>query len=161
MMELTDLCRELNNYFTVGKIGGTWTISSGVLDLSSVVNSGRLQDGQYFRISGSIFNDGVWQYSSNTPNDMKDETFNGFIWPMAVPKEIDSLLADVNAWIAKYNGSDSLADSPFQSESFGGYSYSKATGGTSSTGGSADFGTWQNAFRSRLNLWRKDRMIRS
>ena len=159
-MELTDLCRELNNYFAVDKIRGTWTVSSGVLDLSKLISSGKLHNGQYFRISGSIFNDGVWQYSESATNDMEDETFEGFVWPMAVPKEVSSLLTEINAWIAKYNGSDSHADGPFQSESFGGYSYSKAAGNTSSDGSSADPGTWQNAFRSRLNLWRKDRMIR-
>ena len=150
-MDLTALCRELNNYFTVDKVKGTWTISSGVLDLSSV----GLQNGQYFRITGSVFNDGVYQYSTEVDNDLEDETFEGYIWPMAVPKEVKSLLADINTWVAQYDTADSHATGPFQSESFGGYSYSKSTGNVSSDGASADSGTWQNAFRSRLNKWRK------
>lgn len=161
-MELTDLCKELNNYFNYDKyrsgIPGKYVIENGVLDLSGVIVSGALHDGQYFRLSGSVFNDGVYQYSSSTPNDMEDEVFDGILWPMAVPSEVKSLLTDINAWIAKYTGEDNHADGPFQSESFGGYSYSKGSGNTSATGNVADAGTWQNAFRSRLNKWRKPRL---
>ena len=39
--------------------------------------------------------------------------------------------------------------SPYQSESFGGYSYTKAS---ASNGDQVD---WKTVFRSRLNRWRK------
>ena len=57
-------------------------------------------------------------------------------------------------WSDKYLGVDSAAMSPFNSESFGGYSYSKS-GGSSSSGNVDLSGTWQGAFADRLNNWRK------
>lgn len=160
-MELAELCKELNNYFNCDKyrdgIPGKYVIDHGILDLSELITKGALQDGQFFRLSGSVFNDDVYQFSTSTPNDMTDETFEGILWPMSVPREVTSLLSDINLWISKYGTDDGHASSPFQSESFGGYSYSKGAGNSSSTGDNADVGTWQNAFRSRLNKWRKMR----
>ena len=49
-------------------------------------------------------------------------------------------------------GADSAAMSPYMSESFGGYSYSKGASNTAS-GGSVV--TWQDAFKTRLAPWRK------
>ena len=72
---------------------------------------------------------------------------------MAVPAEFLSLVADIKAWVDKYGGVDSEAQSPFQSESFGGYSYSK---GTTSNGDSN--ATWKTVFGARLNKWRKVRV---
>jgi hypothetical protein len=153
-MELTDLCVELNNYFEVTRCIGTFKISGGVIDLSRLLADGSLQRGQFFRIAGSVFNDGVYQYPCT---GLTDETFDGAIWPMAVPKAAMGLLADIQAWI-EANSTDSQLNSPYQSESFGGYSYSKINNG-SGAGASADLGTWQNQFRSRLNKWRKIRAV--
>lgn len=156
MITLTELCRELNNYFDDARYFGNYTVTNGVIDLSEFVADGSLQVGQYFRIAGSIFNDGVYQYTSEL-DTLTDENIHGVIWTMRVPKDVFTLLDEINAWIAKYSASDEHSDSPYQSESFGGYSYSKSTGNSSSSGSSADLGTWQNAFRSRLNKWRKIR----
>ena len=156
MITLTELCKELNNYFEDARYFGNYTVSGGVIELSELIADGSLQLGQYFRIAGSIFNDGVYQYTTEL-NTLVDENIHGVIWTMRVPKEVLGLLADINAWIAKYSASDEHSDSPYQSESFGGYSYSKSSGNSSSNGSAADVGTWQNAFRSRLNKWRKIR----
>ena len=117
---------------------GTYTIEDGGMALPFLAN------GQYFRICGSVFNDGLHQYPAT---DLKAETFEGTVWALAVPQAVIELAAEIEAW-QKKNGDASV--SPYQSESFGGYSYSKAT--DSATGGAV---TWQSAFRSRLNAWRK------
>lgn len=135
---LTELCKELNNWFCVKKFFGTFTIEDGVLIVPE------LQNGQYFRIVGSIFNDGVYEYPKQ---GLKDETFNGAVWAMAVPVEVIALSEEIDEWKSKYETAETM--SPYQSESFGGYSYTKASG---ASGGTA---TWQDVFGSKLNNYRR------
>lgn len=144
---LTELCQELRNWFDKERHFGTFVIENGSIDLSEA----GIQNGQYFRIVGSVFNDGVHQYPTN---DLTDETFDGAVWLMAVPNAVLDLASDIEAWQAKYGSADSAAMSPFTSESFGGYSYSKGSGSSGSGAGGV---SWQSAFASRLNLWRKIR----
>lgn len=144
-MTLSELCRELNNWFETARYIGTFTISDGTLNLTN-----KVQEGQYFRVVGSVFNDGVYQYPAH---GLTDETFKGAIWPMALPIEITSLKDEIDEW----EGTNADANaSPYQSESFGGYSYTIKSGNSGST---ADTGTWQNAFSSRLSKWRKARLV--
>lgn len=140
---LTEICEYLNNYFWRTKYHVKITISDGTFDADF------LQEGQYFRIIGSIFNDGVHQYPAT---DLKDETFEGSIWSMAVPQAVIDLSSDIEAWLEQYGSVDSEAMSPFASESFGNYSYSK---GTASSDSSSNPNSWQSAFASRLNNYRK------
>ena len=137
---LEQVLMNIRNWFTVagGIHSGTFTIEGGGITLPF------LADGQYFRICGSVFNDGLHQYNVL---DLVDETFNGTIWALAIPKAVIELADEIQKWQEK-NGESST--SPYQSESFGGYSYSKAT--DAETGGAV---TWQSAFRSRLNAYRK------
>lgn len=147
---LTELCKELNNWFDYNQpkyFGGI------VIDGGALTNSHGLQDGQYYRIVGSLFNDGVHKYPED---ELKDEIFDGALWAMAIPEEVIALASEVDAWKTKYQSLDSPAMSPYNSESFGGYSYSK-TGGASSSGNVDLSGTWQGAFADRLNHWRKIR----
>ena len=147
---LSELCRELKNWFDRGqpKILGDFTISDGHFDRRI---SEKIQYNQYFRIIGSVFNDGV--YCFNDKLELVDETFHGAVWLMAVPKEVIDLADDISSWQEKYGSVDSTAMSPFNSESFGGYSYSKSTGGSGA--GSTGATTWQSAFANRMNRWRK------
>lgn len=153
---LSILCNYLNNYFDRGRDKLYETV---VIDSGSIVNesfSDKIQDGQYYRIIGSVFNDGVHKYDASLSDmGLKDETFNGSIWLMAIPQEVIDLATDIEAWQAQYEAVDSANMSPYQSESFGGYSYSKASTGGSSDGGAGTSITWQNAFKSRLSTWRK------
>lgn len=142
---LTELCHELNNWFDTERHFGLFTIENGELSVSF------LQNGQYFRIVGSVFNDGVHQYPDTR---LSDETFDGAVWAMAVPPAIMTLNQDIMAWQRKYGTADSEAMSPFTSESFGGYSYSKSSGSSGSDTGGV---SWKTAFASRLNQWRKIR----
>ena len=137
---LEQVLMHLKNWFLVpgGIHEGTYTIEDGGIALPFLAN------GQYFRICGSVFNDGLHQYPAS---DLKAETFDGTVWALAVPQAVIDLASEIEAW-QKKNGDESV--SPYQSESFGGYSYSKAT--DSASGGAV---TWQSAFRSRLNAWRK------
>lgn len=145
-MDLYELCLEVNNFFEKSINKGTFTITDGKI---SPLNF--LQADQYFRIKGSVFNDGVYKYKSET---LKDETFEGEIWAMAVPPNFETLLKDIADWLGKYQ---KFQDSPFSSESLGGfYSYSKDTSsGGSGSGGGASKATWQGVFMNRLNKWRK------
>lgn len=145
---LTELCNELNNWFDQDRIFNKFKIEDGnILGMSDV-----LQNGQYFRIVGSVFNDGVYEYPAD---DLKEEEFDGAVWAMAVPPSVVALAEEIDDWKSKYGGTDSQAMSPFQSESFGGYSYTKQSGSGSSD--STKVGTWQGAFAARLNRWRKIR----
>lgn len=143
---LTELCQELKNWFEREIHFGTFTIEGGQLADSSF-----LQNGQYFRIVGSVFNDGVHQKPTD---DLVDESFEGAIWAMAVPPTVIALSEQIDEWTEKYGGVESASMSPFQSESFGGYSYSKGSGSASASGGSS-VPTWQSTFANELNRWRK------
>ena len=137
---LEQVLMNIRNWFPVkgGIHPGTFTIKDGGITLPFLAN------GQYFRIVGSVFNDGLHQYPAS---DLKSESFDGTVWALAVPQAVIDLAAEIEAW-QKKNGDASV--SPYQSESFGGYQYSKAT--DSASGGAV---TWQSAFRSRLSAWRK------
>lgn len=148
---LTELCKELNNWFDMRRIFGEFKIVDGKL----VDASKWLQDGQYFRIVGSIFNDGVYKYTEEM-SDLADEFFDGALWTMAVPPSVIELAQKIQDWQDRYGGIDSEAMSPYQSESFGGYSYQKKSGGSSSSG--IDISTsWKAAFAAELAKWRKIR----
>jgi hypothetical protein len=98
---------------------------------------------------GSVFNDGVYQMTDNL--ELADEIFDGSIWLMAIPKAFLDLVKDIEDWQKKNGSVDSAAMSPFNSESFGGYSYSKGSGKS----GEGTGASWQGAYASRLNIWRK------
>lgn len=135
---LDSVCTELKNFFEREVFSGAFTIQDGVLSPSSF-----LSDGQYFRIIGSVFNDGVHQHPNNA---LTDESFVGEVWAMAVPLAVVALAEEIKT----YAESDSAKPSPYASESFGGYSYSRAT---NAQGMAAN--AWQDVFAKKLNRWRK------
>ena len=137
---LEQVLMNIRNWFPVkgGIYSGTFTIKDGGITLPF------LADGQYFRICGSVFNDGLHQYNVL---DLTDETFTGTIWALSIPQPIIDLANEIQEWQNK--NADALS-SPYSSESFGGYSYSKAT--NSETGGAE---TWQSHFKQQLSAWRK------
>lgn len=137
---LTEICQEIRNWFKQSSYRGKFVIRDGAINL----NGTGLKDGQYIRIIGSTFNDGVWQYPTQT---LQDEVFEGVVWGLRIPPAFLSLVQQIEEWQGQYGGVDAL--SPYNSESFGGYSYSK------STGANGEATTWKNAFARQLNLWRK------
>ena len=155
MNMMTELCQNLRNWFDRNqkKWHGSVTISNGVVTCDD--ESFSLQTNQYFRIIGSLFNDGVHKYQ-DAEDELTDETFTGTIWAMAVPPAVIALCADIEEWQAKYGGAGSALMSPYSSESFGGYSYTKASGSRAYGGsGGSTVPTWEAMFASRLNHWRK------
>ena len=104
-----------------------------------------MSEGQHFRIVGSVFNDGVHQYNDELA--LTDETFYGEVWALAIPKALLDLVSEIEEWQSK-NGEKSAGI--YQSESFGGYSYTLK----SDSGGNGDR-SWMGAFSTRLNQWRK------
>jgi hypothetical protein len=70
---------------------------------------------------------------------------------MSVPPAVLALAEEIDTWRAA--NADALS-SPYQSESFGGYSYSKASGGGAGGSGSAAYG-WQDQFAARLAPYRR------
>lgn len=145
-MMLNELCMEIKNFFDKGqaKFHGKIIIEDNSITNAEFLNT--IKPGQYFRIVGSVLNDGVYCYDEKLA--LEDETFKGSIWFMAVPKAVIELANDIEKWVTDYSN----VNSPYQSESFGGYSYSKASG---TNGGVI---TWQDAFAKRLNVYRRIRI---
>lgn len=135
---LETVLNHLHNWFEIRGAAryGTYSIVSGAVALDY------MRDGQYYKIEGSVFNDGLHKYGDSTK--LVDETFTGFIIPLAVPKAVVTLADEIKVYCEKNPATDKV------SESFGGYSYTRGTDGNGRvTGG------WQTAFRDRLNLWKK------
>ena len=146
-MMLETVCAHIHNYFCPAEniVRGTWTIEGGSIDLSDL----SILPGQYFRVVGSVFNDGVYKYGEEA-EELTDETFTGEIWPMKPPRPFLQTVADIEAWQTKYGATMA---SPLQSENvIGVYSYTKAAGGSE---GASSADAWKDAFKSRLNPWRK------
>ena len=153
---LETILGDIHNYFPIphAQRAGTFKIVSGVLDADF------LMEGQYYRIVGSVFNDGLHRYgydgkenadynSDDVHPDMRaleDEEFTGVVYPLAIPYPILAIAKEIKKWRENNPETDKI------SESFGGYSYSRAQ---TTVGGSSTTGGWQAVFGSRLNKWRR------
>ena len=151
---ISEICAELRNYFLRDYVNPEQYMHSG----SFVIANGEMQSlpflkvGQYYRIIGSTFNDGVHKYGAHNRNaedseTLTDEEFEGTIWEMFVPKEIVDLSAEIQDWISK--NADAI-NSPYQSESTPVYSRTYKQGG----GASGSYG-WRDAFSERLKEHRR------
>ena len=136
---LEQVLGELHNWFVREVVEGDFTISGGRLLLPG---GPALRDGQYLRVVGSVFADGLHQWP--VVDLLHDEVFEGEVWALAIPEEVRDLALLIDDWDQKN------APGPYVSESFGGYSYTRAT--NASTGQAA---TWRDVFRTQLNRWRK------
>lgn len=141
---LERILQTIKNYFIREVYSGIFSISDGVL-----LDIDFLLDGQYFKIHGSVLNDGVYQWPAT---GLSDEVFEGEIWALAVPKDLADLADEVTTWT---QANADVIRSPYTSESFGGYSYSKG-GGSGASAGSGGV-SWQSVFADRLAPWRKAR----
>lgn len=119
---LDELCRETRNYFVRDEVSGTFAVVGGVLLPPAGLP---LTAGQYYRISGSVFGDGVHRYPDA---NLTDEVFTGTVASMALPTAFLALAAEIAAYRAAW---DRLAAegkwTGYASESFGGYSYTLPT----------------------------------
>lgn len=142
-MELKTICDYIHNYFEKDIVRGEFTITGGSLNTDSI----NILENQYYMIKGSTFNDGIYKHVCT---DLADETFKGTIITMAVPKDVINVLERASQW---ENDNKKTLNSPYQSESFGGYSYSKGTS-TRKDGSSGQL-TWRDVFGDELKAYRK------
>lgn len=134
----TEIMQHIKNYFPAGKTyTNQYKITSGHVNLP-------LKEGQYYLIEGSIFNDGVHVYGED---DLEDEQFYGTVSALKPPKAFIDLCEEIIAWQSTKGKTE--ATGIYTSESFGGYSYSKATTSSGTPAG------WKEVFKTRLDVWRK------
>ncbi len=145
---MEEAMRYVNNRFdrradgsAVGSASGAFTVSGGTLAIDG------LASGQYFWLEGSALNDGLHAYPDT---QMADESFEGTVVFLAVPRAFSSICAEIAQW--NEDNADAVSG-PYQSESFGGYSYTMA--GTSSNGNETPAAAWQSHFGARLRPYRK------
>ena len=148
MSMLDEVCAYLRNYFDDGQAHtfGEIEIKNGALFTPC-----DLKAGQYFRIVGSTFNDGVYNFPTTALR--VDETFNGAVWGMAVPPDLIDLITEMEAWKADKANAYAL-NSPYQSESKADYSYTLKSGADGS-GKNSGASALINQFAGRLSRWRK------
>lgn len=127
---LTEICAYLHNYFDYERHSGEISIVGGVISCNG--NEITLDEGQYFalfreRIPLGVFNE--------VP---ADKEFKGSVWLLDIPQAIIDADNWAKEWMQINGGVDSAANSAFQSESFGGYSYNKGNN-SSGKGGQSVF----------------------
>lgn len=143
----------IHNWFYGETQAGEFGIAAGRLTGCTL----NLLDGQRIQIRGSVFSDGVWTWREHGPLCDSDgnscgmqpaETFKGRVTAMRVPPALIKLSTEIKDWC---EANEKALNSPLQSESFNGYSYTK---GTASEADGGVYG-WKTQFASSLNAWRK------
>lgn len=148
---LTEICGYLNNYFDVERHSGSIKIVSG--DIYCDDKQISIEEGQYIALFRKGFVLGVYKYGED---ELDDKEFDGSVWLLDFPATFLALVGEISAWQDKYGGVDSAAMGPFNSESFGGYSYTKASGSSS---GNAVAVSWQSTYGSRLAQYKKVSLV--
>lgn len=114
--------------------------------------------GAWYRIQGSCLNDGL-HLRGEGDEGLTDEEFDGELSVLAIPRALLSVVDEITDWKdANSEARSKAAASPYQSESFGGYTYSMRsdlTGGSSGSSVSGGLTGWQAAFKSDLNPYRR------
>lgn len=131
---------------------GTTQVCNCTIDNGSLPDTVSMPDGVWYRIQGSLLNDGLHMHPDLA---LTDETFSGTISVCAIPRPLLAICDSIEAYMQAYaNARQKASESVYQSESFGGYTYSikgELAGNTASGGLTG----WQAAFASELNPWRK------
>ena len=147
---IEEICDAINNDFTdpATALRGAFRVRDGRLDLAGV------PDGQYVRVRGSAFNDGIRRCPLV---GLTDETFEGEVLPMRPPKAFMKLVAEIEAWVERFGDA---AVSPFAEEDYGRYRYKKAQSVRTAAGGKASAWetrqpSWQSVYGDRLRRWRR------
>lgn len=145
---LEEAMRYVNNRFdrdsrgaSYGSVSGSFAVVDGTMEVDG------LKEGQYFWVEGSALNDGLHLYPDS---GMRDEEFDGRVVFLVVPRSFEDIAAEIEAWCT---ANADVVDSPLQSESFGGYSYTRASG--ASSGNETPAAAWQVHFGARLRPYRK------
>lgn len=141
---LTEICAYLHNYFDYERHFGDISIIDGSIFCNG--DKITLEEGQYFALFRNRIPLGVF---NAVP---ANKTFKGSVWLMDIPKAVLDANKWAEDWMTKNGSIDSEANSAFQSESFGGYSYNKGNN-SSGKGGMSVFDNAQ--FSRMLNPYRK------
>lgn len=141
---LEEVLSHIHNWFDRDSepISGEITIEGGALAGVSI------PEGAWYRVQGSYLNDGLHLHPAS---DLTDEEFEGTITVLRIPRPLLALAEEIGAWQEQYG---TASQGPYQSESFGGYSYTMKAD-SASQNGSGGLTGWRLAFRDRLNAWRK------
>ena len=137
---LFELLCYLRNFFP----GLHWQFTGEEITQNRLIIPG-LETGDFYLIEGSRRNNGIHEYGDA---DLRNEVYSGIVTEICVPAEVLAILEEINTWQEK---NAEAVQSPYQSESFGGYSYTKA----SSSYSSGESVSWKTVFAPRLRQWRK------
>lgn len=144
MTTIETILRYLNNYFyRFGEYG------EQNIKINKLKVKGAYRVGEYVKIVGSLYNDGVYQVigvevgSIVVAGELSDEDFTGTIFSLAIPKRIKEIAEQIQEFNRQ------LSASGFESESFGDYSYTRAKNKNGELMG------WKDIFKSELALYRK------
>ena len=146
----------IHNWFERDRISVTGCeVTDGRLPASV---SSRIPLGAWYRVEGSYLNDGLHlrmdEFPEGESEGLTDETFDGTVTVLAIPHALLLTVEEISDYVtASSEAMRRIAASPYQSESFGGYSYTLRGSGGDGTGGAG--GSWQSKFSSDLNPWRK------
>lgn len=133
-VSLFELLVYLRNFFP----GRKWEFSDYAISGGEIVLGG-LWVGDYYLIEGSQRNDGVHVYGDH---DLLPEVFSGSVTELKIDNQLLKKWERINRWCSE---NEKLIRSPYQSESFGGYSYTKNAVTTD----------WKSVFANDLRPWRK------
>ena len=135
-VSISAVMRHVKNFFARGCMDGEFTVSGGKLTPAPA--------SPYIAVSGSSMIDGAYAVGE-LPFAAK-ETFTGRVWLLYPPEDFLALCEQ----ISKYD--DANPAGAMQSESFGDYTYRRASVGMNGSGGVA---SWQTAFAIHLNPYRR------
>ena len=131
---------ECRNHFIRSSEFGKFVITDGMVKTKE-----KFLKGQYILIKGSILNDGCCLFGDEMY--LKDETFEGGIFGLAVPDDFIQLVEEIDLFISDSDNKN--LSKLIKSENFGGYSYTLATGAN------GQVASWKDVFSSRLNGYRR------
>jgi hypothetical protein len=145
---LEQVLTHIHNFFPYkSEYGPRVRISDGTL-----ITAMEIPEGVWYRIEGSLLNDGLHRHPAP---DLVDETFDGTVTLCAIPNALLEVVDEIEQWCELTSEARQKAlGSPYQSESFDGYSYS-LRGDIVPNTASGGLTGWQAEFASRLNAWRK------
>lgn len=146
LMAVMNECRCLYKYIATGE-HGSFTIKDGIIAVNDTYRIG-----QRIMVQGSLFNDGIYRIEDIVDDWLKidsegDENFYGWVYGMAIPRgliELSERIRDYNDEVAKNPKALALT-----SESYRGYSYTRATGQNGSAA------SWKEIFASELDTYRR------
>ena len=143
---LEQVLGSIHNWF----VRDTLDVSDCAIENASLPASIDFPDGVWYRIQGSYLNDGM-HLRGSASEGLVDETFSGTITTHVIPRALLRVVEEISDWCATQG---QTANGPYQSESFGGYSYT-LRGTSSASGTNAPATGWRAVFAGRLNQWRK------